>query len=160
MDLTNLSNAPPHQGARSTLNSQSVPNPARYSLTVPSLKTDLRYLDAALNVFPLSDMNLAGKPLLAENLFCGLVWNSFQVNGSRYIAGKETNPDFLRDILSATNIDRSSEINAGICEGWVILHPFWWKSMSFMQVEELLWQLDWPDVAIRTCLGIPRAREY
>ena len=32
--------------------------------------------------------------------------------------------------------------------------------MSFMQVEELLWELDWPDVAVRTCSGIPHAWEY
>ncbi len=69
VDLTILSNAPPHQGARSTLNNHSMPNPARYSLIVSSSKTDLRYLEAALNVLPLSEMNLLGNPLLAENLF-------------------------------------------------------------------------------------------
>ena len=42
VDLTSLSNAPPHHGARSTLNIQSVLRLVRYSLTVPSLKTFLQ----------------------------------------------------------------------------------------------------------------------
>ena len=57
----------PHQGAFSILKIHSMPDPDRYcwisSLDVMALSS----LAAALNVFPLSEMNLLGSPLLAVN---------------------------------------------------------------------------------------------
>ena len=69
VDLMSLSKAPPHQGARSTLNCQAHPIPVRYSPTVWSSNTALMYFEAALNVFPLSDRIFRGRPLREANLF-------------------------------------------------------------------------------------------
>jgi len=63
------SKAPPHHGARSMLKVHSHPLSAKWSRTVSSLNTDSKNFEAALNVFPLSDMNLWGNPLRAANLF-------------------------------------------------------------------------------------------
>lgn len=73
VDLTSLSNAPPHHGAHSTLNIRSAPKLVRYSLTVLSLKTFLRYLDAALNVLSLSDMT-PGREYFRHQRKVSVVW--------------------------------------------------------------------------------------
>ena len=69
MDCTLRSKAPPHHGARSTLKVQSQPFSAKWSRTVLSWNTELKNLEAALKVLPLSEMNRLGNPLLAANLF-------------------------------------------------------------------------------------------
>ena len=51
VDFTILSKVQPHQGARSTLNIQLVPKLESYFLTLPSLKTVLRYFAVVLKAF-------------------------------------------------------------------------------------------------------------
>ena len=69
VDFTILSNTPPHHGALSRLNFHSMPRLDRCSSTTSSLNTTLMNFAAALNVFPSSDTNLRGIPLLAANHF-------------------------------------------------------------------------------------------
>ena len=67
VDFTNLSNAPPHYGAFSSLNLHCTPWLARYFCTAVSLNTVSMNLVAALKVFSLSDRNIRGKLLLPAN---------------------------------------------------------------------------------------------
>ena len=50
--------APSHYGACSTLKVHSQPLSTKWSHMASSLNTDFKYFEAALNVLPLSDINL------------------------------------------------------------------------------------------------------
>ena len=67
VDLTSLSNSPPHHGALGTLNLHSMPIPWKNFRTHGLDNTLFIILAAALNVFPLSEIISAGKPLLELN---------------------------------------------------------------------------------------------
>ena len=89
----------------------------------------LRYLAAALNVLPLAEMNLAGRPLLAENLFqtsneglSRLVKYDVKVYSSRDITSEKTNPNFLSDIIATKYIKWASKINTCVCKSWILLN--------------------------------------
>ena len=89
VDRTKRSNAPPHHGAFSTLKVQSALRFERWSCTTSSLNTDLTNLVVALKVFPLSDRNSNGNPLLAVNCLKHLIKVSavMSVTDSGCIAG-------------------------------------------------------------------------
>ena len=68
VDLTILSNTPPHQGALGKLNNHFTLILDKYCLTLSSLAITSITLAAALKVLPLSETKRWGSPLLAQNL--------------------------------------------------------------------------------------------
>lgn len=68
MDLTILSNRPPHQGALSRLAIHLTLFSAKHCFTPGFLISSVIYLDADLKVVPLCETIWKGKPCLAVNL--------------------------------------------------------------------------------------------
>ena len=67
VDRTNLSKIPPYHGALGMLNTHFTPSPEKYLFTSLWPNTAWIVLEAALNVFPLSEITRLGSPRLAAN---------------------------------------------------------------------------------------------
>ena len=85
VDLTILSNTPPHQGGFTKLNDHFTLTCDKYCWMFPSLTMFLITLAAALKVLPLSEIKRQGSSLLGQNLLLRLQINvSVDMSGTSY----------------------------------------------------------------------------
>lgn len=137
VDFTILSKTPPHHGALSILNIQSIPTPARWFSTTLSWNSVFR--SCCFESFPIVRDELpwhsppCSEPLQAsDKRLSRQICHNFQMNCSNDAAREETNPCLVhRRWFGGMNV-----YNSCVHERWLFLHSklrqwrWWWTLIS------------------------------